>query len=649
MELSFCCPKCKHPVSEDLHNYYCKNCESTYNIKDGYVDFMEGDFYAGEVTRAEITSLISNIDKRGYDYGLQEFISKNPELRDYMLDESRADWLYHCSGVGRGKCLDIGSGLGNISEILSRNFEQVYSLEAVRERIEFQKRRYKKSNRKNIILIRANAIQLPFPENFFDLVICNGVLEWIASLSPNLDPRKAQLMFLSEIKRVLCTGGCAYIGIENRLGFPFLLGALDHSGIRYTSLMPRKLASFLVNRFGKTGGIYGGSTDKKETRGYTTYTYTLGGYKKLFDKIGLKTKSFWVIPSYNKPHVSGRTDDDNALKAYIGYYLNTYRKFKLPLTILYNLNKSITQRLGNFLTPSFLFFCYKDRIHESFDESSIRETMLPSFVRISTGAGVMYIMYDDKTNASKVVHSKRPNYGPLNQIPFRDKSNPDFKDFDQNVWVENWIKGRQLNPLNINESRLALKWLFDYQRNNGASEFTSEELQSQVSELKVKLAMTPEIKAEKYLDYLDKYKVYLNKLKINRVCEHGDFFYSNIIVDKSASELQVIDWEYYRENGDPFFDLMFYVLTSLELPSESPDAFKNNLDGKGKFIKILRYLKPMIDKHYGQNIDFDKLLPYTLTRFIVRKYVERGKFDGIVIHYQKLFDILAEQEFKLNL
>ena len=206
MNANFCCPKCKGSIVTKADGYLCQNCVSFYSLRDGYVDFMgDVEFYAGEISQQEIQKLIEDIDLRGYDDGLTLFFKSNPHLQDYITDIKRADWVCHCLGKNNLRCLDIGSGLGNISEILSYTYQQVYSVEAVRERIEFQKRRYKNSKRLNITIARSNGLELPFQDNYFDLVICNGVLEWIGTMNANVPPREAQLAFLREMRRVLQT------------------------------------------------------------------------------------------------------------------------------------------------------------------------------------------------------------------------------------------------------------------------------------------------------------------------------------------------------------------------------------------------------------------------------------------------------------
>ena len=199
----FICPSCRSSLFEKDTALICKQCNLLYSRSNGFTNFIpKEDFYAGEVPQSEMKDLLNNIDTIGFDPALEEFFHKFPHLRSYVIDKKRADWVYHVIGNDYKNCLDIGSGLGNISERLSYLYDKVYSLEAVIERIEFQKRRYNNSRRSNINICRSNALKLPFEDNFFDLIVCNGVLEWIGMMNTNQEPRKAQQLFLQEMKRV---------------------------------------------------------------------------------------------------------------------------------------------------------------------------------------------------------------------------------------------------------------------------------------------------------------------------------------------------------------------------------------------------------------------------------------------------------------
>ncbi|MGI0021274.1 MAG: class I SAM-dependent methyltransferase, partial [Nitrososphaeraceae archaeon] len=396
MNSNFCCPKCKSYISVTHEGYVCQNCDRVYFLQDGYVDFIgESEFYAGEVSKKQMEILIQEIDSLGYDEGITHFFKQNPSLQDYITNVRRIDWISHCLTKNNSRCLDIGSGLGNVSENLSYIYQEVYSLEAVKERIEFQKRRYKKSNRSNVVIVRSNALELPFPDNYFDLVVCNGVLEWVGMMNSNMLPREAQLSFLQEIKRVLSSSGYLYVGIENRFGLPLLLGAKDHSGLPYTSLLPRRLANLVVKKFGYTGGIYGDkSTMKKEEKGYYTYTYSIWGYWKLFGQAGFKFKSYWVVPGYNEPYFSGNLEDKIGLKAFIEYQRNIVKRFKILFSLMEKMPKFVISLMTSLLCPSFLFYCYKNELKDTVDDLIVRNTGLESFFILSDANDIKYILFD---------------------------------------------------------------------------------------------------------------------------------------------------------------------------------------------------------------------------------------------------------------
>ena len=176
---------------------------------------------------------------------------------------------------------------------------ELYSVEAIPERIEFTQERLRQENIHNVHLIQASAMALPLVENSFDLVIANGILEWLGEWDLEDDPRNVQLRFLSTIGRLLKVNGVLVIGIENRFGYGLFLGGNDHSGISYTSLVPRRMASFMLRR----SSVPHHRTQLNARREYRTYTYSERGYLKLLTDAGFADVSCrWAEPGYNQPY-----------------------------------------------------------------------------------------------------------------------------------------------------------------------------------------------------------------------------------------------------------------------------------------------------------------------------------------------------------
>ena len=101
-----------------------------------------------------------------------------------------------------------------------------------------------KENVNNVCPILANSFNLPFPNNYFDLVVMNGFLEW-AGIEESLKTiTEMQIDILKYVFNLMKEDGCLYIGIENRYNCLYLLGEQDHNGLLLTSFMPRFLANF---------------------------------------------------------------------------------------------------------------------------------------------------------------------------------------------------------------------------------------------------------------------------------------------------------------------------------------------------------------------------------------------------------------------
>jgi ubiquinone/menaquinone biosynthesis C-methylase UbiE len=638
------CPNCKNNIYQKDLTFLCDICEQAYQIKDGYIDFIpDVDFYAGEVPQIEMRKLISNIDRIGYDESLVSFFAKFPYLRQYVTDTKRADWVFHCLGRNTNMCLDIGSGLGNNSERMSHLFDKVFSVEAVVERIEFQKRRFKNAKLNNISIIRNNAYKLPFKNNTFDLVICNGVLEWIGMMNTAFTPYEAQLSFLEEMKRVLRSGGYIYIGIENRIGLQFFLGAKDHSGLRFTSLLPRYLANFVVKRLGNSGGIYGDKTlNRREERGYFTYTYSLKGYRSLFQKAGLETKSFWAFPSYNGPYYTGRVDDKLSMKGLISLIKNTHPnfrkmniKFRVALYLLDKMPKEIVNAFTNSFIPSFLFFCYKDAPEPSIDEYLMKKTSLDNYSTLSEGANLKYIFFNQDGIPQKISHIRRDIRVYPGDIVYHDRALAYNSQSKDKIWIYDWVSGKRTDPYDINEINLALHWLSNFQNSAKNSIFSRELILEEVNGLRTEILKIPDFNLNSYVTLIKKYESYLLDNNIHFTSVHGDFWYGNILIDNNTKHITVIDWEYFRDFSDPFFDFVFFIINIILSQNLSVRTIVNDNLETGQF----KVMKSIMEKHFGIQLDFHLLLSYNILKYAVRRLILNGPLDT---NYNKLREMLCK-------
>ena len=230
---------------------------------------------------------------------VRSYFSNDKNMQSGLLDLQRASWVPMLGLNERSVALDIGCGYGAITHSISRSVGELYSVEAIPERIEFTQERLRQEGIGNVRLVQASATALPLVDNSFDLIVTNGVLEWIGEWDLEGDPRSAQIKFLGKIRRLLKASGVLVVGIENRIGYGLFLGACDHSGIPYTSLVPRRMASFMLRHSSKPHH----RTQLNPKKEYRTYTYSERGYRGLLADAGFVDVScYWAEPGYNQPY-----------------------------------------------------------------------------------------------------------------------------------------------------------------------------------------------------------------------------------------------------------------------------------------------------------------------------------------------------------
>ncbi len=208
---------------------------------------------------------------------------------EMILNLDRANWHWLIDLPPASRVLDLGAGTGTNSHALARYYREVVAVEPVLERVEFMRHRFTQERLDNVKIIRTSLWDLPFPGATFDLVVMNGVLEWVATGVPG-DPGALQRAALDNVFRLLRPGGYFYLGIENRLSLGSFVGYPDpHCGVPWVTILPRAVADWYARRHGQPGG-------------YRQYLYSAGGYRRLLESAGFsEIEIYLALPSYNHP------------------------------------------------------------------------------------------------------------------------------------------------------------------------------------------------------------------------------------------------------------------------------------------------------------------------------------------------------------
>jgi len=275
-----------------------------------------------------------------------------PEYIDHLDAFNRADFQFLLPITSESRVLDAGCMWGGVAVPVSQYCDKVFAVDKTNETLSFLKINY-----------------LPFPDNYFDVVILDGVLEWVAFdqevileeqwgkkrtdyVTYSKSPREVQIEVLKELNRVLKNNGVLCIGIENSIGYQYLAGYPDdHVNLKYVSFLPRFFANYI--------------TKKKLNCEYRTYIYSLKGYRSLLQDSGFDNIEFYgAFPHYIAP-------TEIIPLEYIKYWKNKVLPTNSPFSSEYV--KKISK-----IFPSVLLKYFYLSISLQVFLSSEREVVIPS-------------------------------------------------------------------------------------------------------------------------------------------------------------------------------------------------------------------------------------------------------------------------------
>ena len=351
------CPFCHATLTEGDNKLKCPECNRTYPIRRGIPDFRHKDDYWCNVSREKMRGLNRRAEETGdWLNSAREIL---PEYADHFTPFYRADSQFLWPTNKDSIILDAGSMWGGITIPVAQFHREVYAVDKTVETLEFLKIRAEQMGFKNIHTFAAPLKSLPFSDNFFDLVILNGVLEWVGLEEDVIleqhwkgkrsekqiyskTPEEMQIDVLKELRRVLKPEGSLYIAIENRYGIQYFLTCPDdHNNVRFVTFLPR----FLANKISKIMG-------KGQ---YRTYVYSPRQLADLLRKSGFKINLMYGVFSHY-------------IKTKKAFPLNMARLFKSEVQtdgivprVLHGIVKPLIPNLiAQHVTPSLFAICWKN-------------------------------------------------------------------------------------------------------------------------------------------------------------------------------------------------------------------------------------------------------------------------------------------------
>jgi len=173
---------------------------------------------------------------RGYQY---DFSLNSPYVYDVENRERKARTMtavladYLREPLDRYDLLNVGGSAGIIDNYLADHFRRVVGIDIDERAISHAQATYR---RDNLEFRLADALNLPFADDSFDVVVCSHVYEHVP------DPYK---MF-REIRRVMKQNGICYFSAGNRL-----MWNEPHYNLPLLSVLPRPLAHIYIRLAGK--------------------------------------------------------------------------------------------------------------------------------------------------------------------------------------------------------------------------------------------------------------------------------------------------------------------------------------------------------------------------------------------------------------
>ena len=590
----FRCSECKEKL---INTNSCSGCSKIYYNDEGFFDFTNTPITN---TNQKFSNLLSSINSHGYSKAIKEFLKSEPKY-EYRFNKKEGSLAFRAINKSSSRCLILNSDLGNIPENLSQMYEEVYSLENDKNKVLIQKFRFQENKIDNVVLVRSKCDSLPFPDKHFDLVVLNGI-----QIKRQNGVSKTKVKeFLNEIKRVLNTNGCLCAGLQNKRGL---------------KVMQEKT---------------------EEEIDYEYYLDSFYGYNSLFGSLGFQVEPYWVLPSHSQPHYSGKVVDDVSLKWFFQNFDKKFSvdtKFRVAGMFLKLLNKPARKLVLEFC-PSFLFYCYKGEKPKVLEDLIMENTGFEHLIQNARLHKILYILLDKSGNPRKAVSCQHTKYDLTEKVFPIKRIFPKMGNTDEKIVIEEWFEGEVLDRLNVNDLKLAMKWLTDFQNNTMSELLSKQEIEEEVTNVKNELDSIEEMDCLPYDKWLDEYKEVLSNIKLKKTAVHGDFQVRNILINRKKSLINVIDWDWrYQEKGNPLYDFMWLATNIMMISNDSIDEFRSNLDDNGKAATAKRIIKETMKNHFRVNLDFIKLQRFMILRFItIRiKYGDDGH-----LYYIKILKILS--------
>lgn len=214
-----------------------------------------------------------------YQYNYTENAVAKVNMYDEAGRQQKADKIItvledYFGNLNELSLLDMSCSTGMMTKAFCPVFGKVYGIDIDQSAVEFAKTHH---SAKNIEFHMMDALSTSFPDNHFNVIICNQMYEHV--------PNPQQLM--REIHRLLAPSGVCYFGATSRLK----VIETHYGNLPFLSYLPKSLAHLYLRVLGK--GDY-----------YYETLYSYWGLKRLVADFDLIDYTVKVIAEPEKFHLT---------------------------------------------------------------------------------------------------------------------------------------------------------------------------------------------------------------------------------------------------------------------------------------------------------------------------------------------------------
>ena len=198
------CPVCRSPLRKEIDAWICDHCPSRYPIEDGIADFSRGEYFDSFAPGQQLPPdhlRALELEHAGAVRRINDFYL--PLIRERTAT----------------RVLDCGCGNGVSVDLLGRAGYEAWG----NDLSQLRKWQWRERERRDRLVV-ASGLALPFPDDYFDVVLSSGVIEHIGvteTPAPHYavralpDRDEQRLKFVAELMRVVAPNGRIFIDCPN--------------------------------------------------------------------------------------------------------------------------------------------------------------------------------------------------------------------------------------------------------------------------------------------------------------------------------------------------------------------------------------------------------------------------------------------------